>query len=336
LRKIRVGVIGVGHLGRHHLRIYSELPEAELTGIYDTDLVNKAKAKAEEFNTRHFENLNLLLEKTDAVSLVVPTSFHFSIGQAILKKGVNLLVEKPITETVDQAQRLISLAEEKNLTLQVGHIERFNPAFQAIRGMNLEPKFIESHRLAPFVPRGTDVAVILDLMVHDIDLILSLVKDKIRSIEAAGVPVVSESEDIANARITFEKGCVANITVSRISAKPMRKLRVFQKDTYISMDLLKKKVEIYRLVDAGKVEEQEETVVGKIPLESGKSILYQTPEVTDQDMLTSEIKSFLAAVREKSRPQVSGEDGKRALGVALEIVKKITEHMERSGWEKRY
>jgi len=335
LRKIRVGVIGVGHLGRHHLRIYSELPEAELTGIYDTDLV-KAKAKAEEFNTRHFENLNLLLEKTDAVSLVVPTSFHFSIGQAILKKGVNLLVEKPITETVDQAQRLISLAEEKNLTLQVGHIERFNPAFQAIRGMNLEPKFIESHRLAPFVPRGTDVAVILDLMVHDIDLILSLVKDKIRSIEAAGVPVVSESEDIANARITFEKGCVANITVSRISAKPMRKLRVFQKDTYISMDLLKKKVEIYRLVDAGKVEEQEETVVGKIPLESGKSILYQTPEVTDQDMLTSEIKSFLAAVREKSRPQVSGEDGKRALGVALEIVKKITEHMERSGWEKRY
>ena len=335
MRKIRVGVIGVGHLGRHHLRIYSELPEAELTGIYDTDLV-KAKAKAEEFNTRHFENLNLLLEKTDAVSLVVPTSFHFSIGQAILKKGVNLLVEKPITETVDQAQRLISLAEEKNLTLQVGHIERFNPAFQAIRGMNLEPKFIESHRLAPFVPRGTDVAVILDLMVHDIDLILSLVKDKIRSIEAAGVPVVSESEDIANARITFEKGCVANITVSRISAKPMRKLRVFQKDTYISMDLLKKKVEIYRLVDAGKVEEQEETVVGKIPLESGKSILYQTPEVTDQDMLTSEIKSFLAAVREKSRPQVSGEDGKRALGVALEIVKKITEHMERSGWEKRY
>ena len=335
MRKIRVGVIGVGHLGRHHLRIYSELPEAELTGIYDTDLV-KAKAKAEEFNTRHFENLNLLLEKTDAVSLVVPTSFHFSIGQAILKKGVNLLVEKPITETVDQAQRLISLAEEKNLTLQVGHIERFNPAFQAIRGMNLEPKFIESHRLAPFVPRGTDVAVILDLMVHDIDLILSLVKDKIRSIEAAGVPVVSESEDIANARITFEKGCVANITVSRISAKPMRKLRVFQKDTYISMDLLKKKVEIYRLVDAGKVEEQEETVVGKIPLESGKSILYQTPEVTDQDMLTSEIKSFLTAVREKSRPQVSGEDGKRALGVALEIVKKITEHMERSGWEKRY
>lgn len=326
--KIKVGVVGVGHLGQHHLRVYSQVPEAELIGIYDTDLA-KAKAKAEEFGTSYFEKLDSLLDKTEAVSLVVPTSFHFPVGKEILKKGVSLLIEKPITETVDQAEKLISLAKENNLTLQVGHIERFNPAFKAIQGMNLDPKFIESHRLAPFVPRGTDVAVILDLMVHDIDLILSLVRDKVKTIDAAGVAVVSESEDIANARITFERGCVANVTASRISARAMRKFRLFQKDTYISMDLLKKEVEIYLLVKSERTKEGERTIIGDIPLDRGKSILYQKPRIKDEDMLASEIKSFLKAVKGKAKPGVSGEDGKEALRVALEIVRKVKEHTEK-------
>ncbi|MGB2697832.1 MAG: Gfo/Idh/MocA family oxidoreductase, partial [Candidatus Zixiibacteriota bacterium] len=297
----------------------------ELLGIYDTDMI-KATEKSEEFNTRHFEELDDLLEKTEAVSLVVPTSFHFSEAEKIIKKGVNLLIEKPITQTVDQAEKLIQMAQEKNLTLQVGHIERFNPAFTAVQSMNLDPKFIESHRLAPFVPRGTDVAVILDLMVHDIDLILTLVKDKVKTIEAAGISVISDSEDIANARITFEKGCVANVTTSRISARPMRKLRLFQKDTYISMDFLKKKTEVYRLVESDKVKQQGKTVIGNIPLDKGKTILYEIPPVKDEDMLTLELKSFLGAVKDKKRPIVSGEDGKEALRVALEIVKKVKEH----------
>ena len=325
--KIKVGVVGVGHLGRHHLRVYSELPEAELVGIHDTDL-DKAEKEAAEFKTRHFRELDPLLEKAEAVSLVVPTSFHFSVGQQIIKKGINLLIEKPITQTVDQAQKLIQMAQEKNLTLQVGHIERFNPAFQAIQGMSLEPKFIESHRLAPFVSRGTDVAVILDLMVHDVDLILALVKDKVKTIDAAGVSVISESEDIANARITFEKGCVANVTASRISARPMRKLRLFQKDTYISMDFLKKKTEVYRLVESESVKQQGKTIIGNIPLDKGKTISYEIPPVKQEDMLTSELKSFLQAVKDKKRPVVSGEDGKEALRVALEIVRKIKEHRE--------
>jgi predicted dehydrogenase len=327
LQKIKVGVVGVGHLGRHHLRVYSELPEAEVIGIYDTDL-EKARAKAEEFNTRCFEGLDNLLQNTEAVSLVVPTSSHFTVGQEIIKKGINVLIEKPITQTVDQAEKLIQMAQEKNLILQVGHIERFNPAFQAIQGMSLEPKFIESHRLAPFVSRGTDVAVILDLMVHDVDLILALVKDKVKTIDAAGVSVISESEDIANARITFEKGCVANVTASRISAKPMRKLRLFQKDTYISMDFLKKKTEVYRLVESESVKQQGKTIIGNIPLDRGKTISYGIPPVKQEDMLTSELKSFLQAVKDKQRPVVSGEDGKEALRVALEIVRKIKEHRE--------
>ena len=326
--KIKVGVVGAGHLGQHHLRIYSELPEAELIGIYDIDLT-KAKEKSEEFKTTYFKKLDDLLEKSEAVSLVVPTSFHFSVAEEIIKNGVNLLIEKPITQTVNQAEKLIQMAKGKNLTLQVGHIERFNPAFKAIQGMNLDPKFIESHRLAPFVPRGIDVAVILDLMVHDIDLILSLVKDKVKTIEAAGVSVISDSEDIANARITFEKGCVANVTTSRISARAMRKLRLFQKDTYISMDFLKKKTEIYRLVESDKVKQQGKTVIGNIPLDKGKTILYEIPPVKDEDMLTSELKSFLEAVKDKKRPVVSGEDGKEALRVALEVVKKVKEHREK-------
>jgi predicted dehydrogenase len=333
MEKIKAGVIGVGHLGRHHARVYSQIPEAQLVGIHDTDS-EKAQRIAKEFDTRYFENLSDLVERIDAVSLVVPTTFHYSLACDILGCGKNLLVEKPITETVKQAEELVSLVGSKNVILQVGHIERFNPAFKAIENLKLEPKFIESHRLAQFNPRGTDVAVVLDLMIHDLDLILSLVKSKVKTIEAAAIPVISDSEDIANARLTFENGCVANITSSRISARPLRKMRLFEKNSYISLDFLQRSVEIYKLVDAdfvSKEEREKKTVVGNIPSgEVGKTIIYEKPEIENEDMLTLEIKSFLDAVKKKKHPKVSGEDGKRALEVALEVVDKAKEHRKLS------
>jgi len=331
MEKIKVGVIGVGHLGEHHARVYSQIPEAQLVGVHDIDS-EKAKKVAKQFNTEYFENLSNLLEKLDAVSLVVPTIFHYSLAGEILNQGKNLLIEKPITETVKQAEELISLTKKKNLILQVGHIERFNPAFKTIENLELDPKFIESHRLAQFDPRGTDVAVILDLMIHDLDLILTLVESEVAKIEAAAVSVISDSEDIANARLTFENGCVANVTSSRISARPLRKMRLFQRNSYLSLDFLQRSVEIYKLVDADSVpkeEKEKKTVVGNIPTgEVGKTIIYEKPEIKTEDMLTSEIKSFLNAVKNKTDPKVSGEDGKRALEVALEIVNKAKEHRD--------
>ncbi|KPK99709.1 MAG: hypothetical protein AMJ91_06695 [candidate division Zixibacteria bacterium SM23_73_3] len=329
MEKIRVGVVGVGHLGDHHARIFSQVSDAELVGINDVNQ-EKGKRVAQTYNTRYFENLNELLKEIDAISLVVPTTVHYPLALLILERKKDLLIEKPITQTVKQAEELIKLAEKRNLILQVGHIERFNPAFQAIEEHQPHPKFIESHRMAQFNPRGTDVAVILDLMIHDIDLILSLVKSNITKIEAAGVPIVAESEDICNARLTFANGCVANITASRISARALRKMRLFQKDSYISLDFLQKSVEIYKLVEAEFVpqgEKEKKTVVGNIPVEKvGKTIVYQRPEICHQDMLTSEIKSFLNAVRTKTPPKVSGEDGKKALEVALKIKEKAEEH----------
>jgi predicted dehydrogenase len=341
--KIKVGVIGVGHLGKHHARVYSQIPEAELVGVCDTDS-EKAQRVAKEFDTGYFEDLGDFLGRIDAVSLVVPTIFHYSLACDILERGKNLLVEKPITETVNQAKELVSLAKTKSVILQVGHIERFNPAFKAIENLKLDPKFIESHRLAQFNPRGTDVAVILDLMIHDLDLILSLVKSEVKRVDAAGVSVISDSEDIANARLTFANGCVANVTSSRISARPLRKMRLFEKNSYISLDFLERSVEIYELVDADSVPQEgkeKKTVVGTLPTdEVGKTVVYKKPKIENKDMLTLEIKSFLDAVKNKTHPKVSGEDGRRALEVALEIVNKAKEHREwadahPSGWSMK-
>jgi predicted dehydrogenase len=331
MEKVKTGVIGVGHLGKHHARVYSQIPEAELVGVCDADS-EKAQKVAQEFDTRYFEDLGDLLQVSNAISLAVPTKSHYTLAREILSREKNLLVEKPITETVNQADELVSLAKAKNLILEVGHIERFNPAFKAIENLELEPKFIESHRLAQFNPRGTDVAVVLDLMIHDLDLILSLVKSQVKRIDAAGVSVISDSEDIANARLTFANGCVANITSSRISARPLRKMRLFQQNSYISLDFFERSVEIYRLVDTDSIpeaEKEKETIVGNLPTgEVGKTIVYQKPEIEKEDMLTSEIKSFLDAVKNRTRPKVSGEDGRRALEVALEIVNKAKEHRE--------
>jgi len=326
-QRIKVGVIGVGHLGEHHARIYSELSQAELVGIFDLDL-DKSKSKAEKYKTTYFKELIELLEKVEAVSLVVPTSSHYEVAKKILDRNVHILIEKPITETVQQAEELIQIAKNKNLTLQVGHIERFNPALRAVENIKLEPKFIESHRLSSFKERGTDVAVILDLMIHDLDLVLYLVKDKIKSVEASGVSVIAETEDIANARITFEKGCVANVTASRISARPMRKLRIFQKNAYLSLDFLEKSAEIYELVEIPRTKiPVDKTVVGEIPAEKlGKTIIYRKLETKQEDMLTSELSSFLQAVAEKIPPLVTGEQAKQALELALLIREKAALH----------
>jgi predicted dehydrogenase len=328
-QRIKVGVIGVGHLGEHHARIYSELPQAELVGIYDLD-TEKAKTKAEKYKTIYFENLDELLVKVEAISLVVPTASHYEVAKKVLDRNIHLLIEKPITETVQQAEELIQIAKKKNLTLQVGHIERFNPALRAVENIKLEPKFIESHRLSSFKERGTDVAVILDLMIHDLDLILYLVKDKIKSVEASGVSVIAETEDIANARITFENGCVANITASRISARPMRKLRIFQKNAYLSLDFLEKSAEIYKLVEIPRAELPiEKTLVGEIPIgKLGKTIVYEKLETKKEDMLTSELSSFLQTVAGKTHPLVTGEQAKQALELALIIREKAALHLQ--------
>jgi predicted dehydrogenase len=332
--KTRIGVVGVGHLGNHHTRILSQSREANLVGVNDTD-AEKSRRVAKEYGTKSFESLDQLLEETDAISLVVPTTAHHPLAKRILESGKDLLIEKPITETVEQAEELVGLAQERAVILQVGHIERFNPALQAIEKRKVDPRFIESHRMAQFNPRGTDVAVILDLMIHDIDLILSLVKSRLSSIEAVGVPVIAESQDICNARLGFENGCVANVTASRISAKPLRKMRLFEKDSYLSLDFLNKSAEIYRLVEADRIpsdENAKKTVVGSIPVEEvGKTIIYERPKTDDRDMLTSEIESFLQAVRTRTQPKVTGEDGWKALEVALKIKKKAEQHTKPRG-----
>lgn len=333
MEKVKIGVVGVGHLGDHHARILSQLPEVELVGVVDIDH-EKAQRAAGKYNTKHFEKLEDLLAGTDAINLVVPTTVHYPLALMILERGKNLLIEKPITETVPQAEEVVNLARRRNLILQVGHIERFNPVFKTLEKYRPEPRFIESHRLAQFNPRGTDVAVILDLMIHDLDLILNLVRSPLKQIEAAGVGVIAESEDICNARLTFENGCVANVTASRISARALRKMRLFQKDSYISLDFLTKTVEVYRLVEAEKLSEEEKkkkTVVGNIPVDKvGKTVIYERPEVEDLDMLTAEIRSFVNAVKTKTPPVVSGEDGKKALEVAMKIKEKAEEHKNRN------
>lgn len=242
--KIKVGILGVGHLGRLHTSLYKDIKSVEIKGIYDTN-GDKAQKVGEELNVSVFNEVDELLDQVDAVNIVTPTSDHFSSANKALEKNCHLFIEKPITDNIEHAERLIQSASEKNKILQIGHIERFNPAMLSLEDVKLNPIFIESHRLASFNPRGADVAVILDLMIHDLDLILSFVKSKPMKIDASGVGVISKHIDIANARIQFENGCVANITASRISAKKMRKMRIFQQDAYISLDFSDGFSEIY-------------------------------------------------------------------------------------------
>ena len=302
MKKIKVGVVGVGRLGKEHARLYSLLPGVELVGVADPD-VERVKDTASRCRTVGCRDYRDLYGKVEAVSIAVPTHLHYQVARDFLSNKVHLLLEKPITRTVEEAEKLIELADRNRLILQIGHIERCNTAITEMEKLIKSPRFIESHRLAPYQPRGTEVGVVLDLMVHDLDIILHLVNSPLERIEAIGVAVLSKHEDIANARLTFQNGCVANITSSRLSREKMRKIRIFQSDSYISLDCLAQKIDIYRKRG------------GAI---SGEKI---SPERIEP--LKLEVEDFIKCVTQGRRPVVSGKEGKEVLKVALEIARQI-------------
>ena len=309
MKPVRTGVVGVGYLGKYHAEKYLELDGSELAGVVDTSQ-EAAQAISNRLNVPAFNNYKELFDKVDAVSIVVPTELHHKIAKDFLLNGIDVLVEKPMTTTLEEAEDLIETAKKNKCVLQVGHLERFNAAVLALNNVIKQPLFIESHRLAPFKDRGTDVDVILDIMIHDIDIILNIVDSPVKAIHAVGVPVVSsENNDIANVRLEFESGCVANVTASRISAKEMRKIRIFQHDAYLSIDYAAQQVEVY-----GKTDSDEQDT---------PQITYDQIDIKQGDSLKEEIRSFLSAVKSRSIPEVPGEAGKNALKVALEIVEQI-------------
>ena len=320
-----IGVIGVGHLGSLHAKMLAAIPDVTFGGVTDAD-ASKAAALAAELKTQVFPTMDALLDRVEAVTVAAPTSAHHAIALHALKRGKHVFVEKPITETVAQAEELCSAAAAGKLVLQVGHVERFNPAILALESYRLAPMFVESHRLAQFNPRGTDVAVVLDLMIHDIDLILSFVHSPVKQVDASGIAVVSDSVDIANARLQFDNGCVANVTASRISQKKMRKMRLFQQNGYISIDFSQGIAEVFRLVES-----EDEHIEGTLmlgELGSGKhrrKIVYEQPEVKEVNALRYELESFARCIARGERPIVSGDDGRRALEVANLILRKIEE-----------
>ncbi len=318
---LRVGVVGAGHLGRFHTRVYSEMDSVELVGLHDTG-DERAAEVAREYGTRAFGRLDELLGNADAVSIATPTVSHHEVARRCLEAGVHVLIEKPIARTVDEARDIVSLAGERGLVVQVGHIERFNPAVRAAMGVLKGPKFIEVHRLGVFVSRGTDVAVVLDLMIHDIDLILATVDSDVTSIEAVGVPVLSPSIDIANARLSFADGCVANITASRVSREKVRKIRFFQPDAYVSVDTLEPRAQVFRRKPVPE-ETLRRIVAGEVQGGLEDIVDYEDLPLDEADSLELELGSFVAAATGDRAPVVSGEDGLRALEVALEILRQI-------------
>ena len=323
MNPLRVGVIGVGHLGALHTKIYAQIPTAHLIGVFDVDQ-KRAEKIAAEFGIKAFAKFDDLLADVEAVSIATVTQSHYDVAMQVIKRGVHLLIEKPITATIEQARALTERAEINGLKLQVGHIERFNPAILALEPYDIKPLFIESHRLAQFNPRGSDVAVVLDLMIHDIDLILSLVKSKVARIDANGVAVISNTPDIANARLQFENGCVANVTASRISQKKMRKMRLFQHNAYISIDFADGMSEVFRLADENTPLAKSTKMLGKI--EEGRRkrvIIYEKPKVREVNALKYELERFIESVQKNIEPPVSGRDGLHALEVAQEILQKI-------------
>lgn len=323
MNTITLGVIGTGHLGRLHTKVLSENPAVTVAGVFDTD-TEKGSAVAAEFSVPFYSSLDELLEKVQAVSIAVPTTYHRDVAGYCLQKKKPVFIEKPITTTPGQAAELIARAKENGVIIQVGHIERFNPALLSIEQFIANPKFIQTDRLAQFNPRGTDVAVVLDLMIHDIDIILSLIKSDVVKIDASGVAVVSESVDIANARLEFANGAVAIVTASRISQKKMRKMRIFEKDTYLSLDFTSGASEIFRLTDAEAAIQPGQISFGEIGLnERRKKVIYEQPKPAEVNALYYELDLFAQAVRDGKQPVVSGEDGMKALIVATEIMNRI-------------
>jgi len=316
---LRIGIIGVGHLGKFHLNNWKEIADVELVGFYDPDDDNAA-AVSEKYQLARFLDPVALIDACDAVDVVAPTNFHFEWCEKAIKKGKHVFVEKPLANTMGEARQLVQLTAESGVKLQVGHVERFNPAFLAIKDTQLNPMFIEVHRLAQFNPRGTEVSVILDLMIHDIDIILSIVKSDVKNISASGVGVMTETPDIANVRIEFHNGCVANLTSSRISMKKMRKMRLFQKDAYIGVDFLNKKTEIIKL----KAPEDPNVFSFDIETPSGKkTIAVANPIVPEVNAIKLELEEFRNAILNNTKTIVSERDGLMAMDVAHQILEKI-------------
>ena len=309
MKKLRTAVVGVGYLGQFHAEKYAQLPNAELVAVVDADR-QRADEIAAKLGSRGVTDYRQILDEVDAVSIVVPTQYHFEVARAFLERGVHVLLEKPITTTLAEADELIRIARERQAVFQVGHLERFNPVVMALDGILTKPGFIESVRIAPFKPRGTDVNVVLDLMIHDIDIIQNIVGSPVKQINSIGAPVFTDEEDIANARIQFMNGCVANVTASRISLKSERRMRIFQPDSYISVDFQNKKLAVFRKGDG-------EMFPG-VP-----NVQMEEKSFEQGDALKSEIESFLDSVVSGKPPVVTGEDGRRALETALLINKKL-------------
>lgn len=315
---LKIGVLGAGHLGKIHLKLAHQSEKLDLVGFFDPNEEN-AKKVAEEFGYRSFESIEELINHVDIVDIVTPTLSHYECAKLAITAGKHIFLEKPIANSVQQAEEIIALAKQYNVKGQVGHVERFNPAYKAVKSLIHNPMFIETHRLAEFNPRGTDVPVVLDLMIHDIDAILSVVNSKVKEVHSSGVAVISESPDIANARLVFENGCVANITSSRISLKNMRKSRFFQRDAYISVDYLEKKCEVVKMKDAPEVPGEWDMILQNAEGVK-KQIYFDNPEVKQNNAILEELESFVDAIINDTTPLVTLEDGTNALRIAYQII----------------
>ena len=315
---IKIGVFGAGHLGKIHLKLINESKMYDLIGFYDVN-PDISKKIEKEFGYKYFNDSNLLIESSDAIAIITPTQFHYEIAMKCIDENKHIFIEKPIARTVEEAEEIVKFSKEKKIIGQVGHVERYNPAYNSIKNKIGNPMFIESHRLSEFNPRGTDVSVVLDLMIHDIDIILSLVPSEVKNISSSGVSVISNSPDIANARIEFHNGAVANLTASRISLKNMRKLRFFQKETYISVDLYNKKVEVVKMIDPpNKLDEFALTIENAEGKK--KQILFETPKIVNYNAIQIELENFANSINNGKKAIVSLEDATKALKVAYSII----------------
>ena len=327
-KQVNIGVVGVGHLGFHHATHLSKIKNANLVGVYDIDS-KRSDEVSKQLSVPSFESLDLLIDRVDALSIVTPTSTHKTVAEKCIQNGKHVFIEKPITTTVSDADHIIQLAKSNNTIIQVGHIERFNPALLALSSLEIQPKYIEVHRMAPFMSRGTDVPVVLDLMIHDIDLVLSFIDSPVKDIYANGVSIMTSSVDIANARIKFNNGSIANITSSRVAKDRVRKIKIFQQDLYVTIDFLAGISEVYKAMDAS---EDDPDAIMSAPLvdSDGKNrqIFYEKPLVQKQDALKLELENYIQSVLGNETPIVDGVAGKQALGVAIKIHDKILEDLK--------
>jgi predicted dehydrogenase len=317
---LKIGVFGTGHLGKFHIDNWLEIPGVSIVGFYDPNDQAATEVK-DKYNLKRYIKPEELLDRCDAVDIVAPTTFHYHLCEMAIRKGKHVFVEKPMTETLEQGRKVVNMVKEAGIKMQVGHVERYNPAFLAIKDMQLKPMFIEVHRLAQFNPRGTEVSVIMDLMIHDIDIILKLVNSAIKSIHASGVAVLTETPDIANVRIEFTNGCVANLTSSRISMKRMRKMRLFQKDAYIGIDFLEKKSEVIQLQSDHNLDDSFSFDI--TTKEGSKTIVISNPQTQSVNAIREELKAFKQSIEQQATPEVSEIEGYLAMEVAHQIIEKI-------------